>query len=159
MRKVTITLVAVLAATLLGVTAGPAKAANDPILRDCALPLGLDPDFVEITGVTVSESGALTVPLSNPSVVLVASESADPGDSSGHDTFTLTVSAPGVPTHSESGTGVGKVTLKVSLALPRAGRTYTIGWAATFDNGMHACPSPFTPANTTAHPFSVTTVR
>jgi hypothetical protein len=149
------------AATVVGVSAGPAKAANDPILRDCALPLGLDPDFVEITSVAVGPSGSLTVPLSNPRVVLIASESSDPGDSSGADTFHLVVSSPGLATQTLSGTGIGKVTLDVGLARARIGRSYTIRWAATFDGGNHACPSPLTPANTTAggNPFVVTVRR
>jgi hypothetical protein len=35
------------------------------------------------------------------------------------------------------------------------GRTYTINWSATFDNGMHQCPSSVTPDNTGPNPFVV----
>ena len=72
-----------------------------------------------------------------------------------------TVTSAGLPTQTVSGTGTGRVVLRVPLPAPRAGRTYTVSWAATFDNGNHPCPSSFTPDNTASdpHPFVLTVAR
>jgi hypothetical protein len=131
----------------------PASAANGPAYRDCSLALGLDPDFVQLLGATVSPQGSLTVLPSQRLIQLEGSESADPGDSAGQDTLTATVSSRKA-TETVSGAGTGKVRVAVPLA-PGA-ESYTISWAATFDNGDHQCPSPFTPENETPKPFVVT---
>jgi hypothetical protein len=144
-------------AVALPAAATPAHAANSPTFRDCsAFVEGFDPDFVEISGVTVTPGGELTVPPSQNSVVVAASESSDPGDSANTATLTVTVSSPGRATQVLSGTAVDRVFLTVPLHGSGAGRTYTIGWSATFDNGFHACPSAETPDNTAPNPFVVT---
>ena len=123
---------------------------------DCSLFVeGFDPDFVQLSGVTVTPQGGLTVPPSQHSVTIEASESSDPGDSSGHVTLAVTVSAPQAPVQRLSGAAVGKVILTVPLTGSNPGRSYTIGWAATFDNGNHLCPSPQTPDNTAPSPCVV----
>jgi hypothetical protein len=130
-----------------------ASAANGPAYRDCSLALGLDPDFVQLLGATVSPQGTLTVLPSQRLVQLEGSESSDPGDSAGQVTLTATVnSRQGAQT--VSGAGTGKV--RVSVPLAPGGKSYTISWAATFDNGNHQCPSAFTPENATPKPFVVT---
>jgi hypothetical protein len=155
-----LTLCIVSACLAMGVTwsRSPAvHAANAPTFRDCSLLLpGIDPDFVEIFGVTLTPGGALTVDPSTRSVQLEASESSDPGDSAGHVTLTVTVAAPSVPAHTLSGAATDRVLLTVPLTGSGTGRTYTISWSATFDNGNHACPSALTPENTQPDPFSVT---
>ncbi|HMC52799.1 MAG TPA: hypothetical protein VKI64_08575 [Acidimicrobiales bacterium] len=142
---------------------GPAaRADNSPTFRDCsAFAPGFDPDFVEISGVAVGADGGLTVSPSQNSVQLLGAESSDPGDSAGHVTLTATVTAPGVPAQTTSGAGTGQVVLQVPLVGSGAGRTYTVSWSATFDNGNHPCPSTVTPENTPAdpHPFVVTVSR
>jgi hypothetical protein len=133
-----------------------ASAANSPTFRDCSLfSPGVDPDFVRISKVTVGSGGKLTVPRTQGHVKLLASESSDPGDSANHVTFKATVKAPGVQKRKLSGNGTGKVKLSIPLAgMPHA-KTYTISWAATFDNGNHSCPSSQTPENTKPSPFVV----
>ena len=134
-----------------------ASAANSPTFRDCsAFVEGFDPDFIQLSGVRVGPGGGLTVPPGQHQVSLKASESSDPGDNLGHVTLDVTVTAPGVPTRTVSGAGTGFVLLSVPLVGSGVGRTYTISWAATFDNGNHPCPSPNTPDNTTPNPFVVT---
>jgi hypothetical protein len=130
-----------------------ASAANGPAYRDCSLALGLDPDFVQLLGATVSPQGTLTVLPSQRLVQLEGSESSDPGDSAAHATLTATVSSR-QGTRTVSGAGTGKV--RVSVPLAPGGKSYTISWAATFDNGNHQCPSAFTPENETPKPFVVT---
>ncbi|HWW90884.1 MAG TPA: hypothetical protein VNY35_08910 [Solirubrobacteraceae bacterium] len=130
-----------------------ASAANGPAYRDCSLALGLDPDFVQLLGATVSPLGTLTVLPSQRLVQLEGSESADPGDSAGADTLAATVSSR-QGTQTVSGVATGKV--RVSVPLAPGGKVYTISWAATFDNGNHQCPSAFTPENETPKPFVVT---
>jgi hypothetical protein len=130
-----------------------ASAANGPAYRDCSLALGLDPDFVQLLGATVSPQGTLTVLPSQRLVQLEGSESSDPGDSAAHATLTATVSSR-QGTQTVSGAGTGKV--RVSVPLAPGGKSYTISWAATFDNGNHQCPSAFTPENETPKPFVVT---
>ena len=98
----------------------------------------------------------MTVPPSQKQVQLEASESSDPGDSAGHVTLSSTVTAAHVPARTVSGAAVGRVVLSVPLIGSRPGRSYTINWAATFDNGMHQCPSAVTPENTSPNPFVVT---
>jgi hypothetical protein len=158
-RRVLIGL-ALLAIGLLALSTGaPARAANSPTFRDCsAFVPGFDPDFVQISGVYVSLDGKLTVLPSQGRVALDASESSDPGDSAGHVTLTATVTSPGQPAQTISGAGTGQVLLSLPLSGSGVGRVYTISWAATFDNGMHACPSSVTPENTPTdpHPFVVT---
>jgi hypothetical protein len=134
-----------------------ADAANAPNFRDCALIAGIDPDFVQLTGATVSGE-QLNVPQSATSVTLLASESSDPGDNSGHDTFRATVSSPGVASQTVSGAGTGSVTLKVPLSGAAVGSSYTLTWSATFDNGLHSCPGGATPQNPTETPFVLTVV-
>jgi hypothetical protein len=139
---------------LLGVpTAG---AANGPAYRDCSLAFGLDPDFLQLLGATVSPQGNLTVLPSQRLVQLEASESSDPGDSNGNVTVAATVSSQKGGAQTVSGAGTGKVRVSVPLEPVGTGKSYTISWAATFDNGMHQCPSAFTPENETPKPFVVT---
>jgi len=132
-----------------------ASAANGPTFRDCSLAAGLDPDFVQLFGVAVGPEGALTVPRGQEQVSIEASESSDPGDNLAHVTFKVTVTSPGVSTQSVSGEATGKVELSAPLVRRKPGRSYTISWAATFDNGNHLCPSESTPENTTPKPFVV----
>jgi len=134
-----------------------ASAANGPTFRDCSIPGGLDPDFVQLFGVAEGPGGALTVPRGQESVSIEASESMDPGDNLARVTFKVTVAAPGVSSQEVSGEGTGKVLLTAPLrGSKKVGRTYTIGWAAVFDSGNHPCPGEFTPENTTPKPFFVT---
>ena len=135
---------------------GPASAANNPTYRDCSFVGGLDPDFVQLSGAAPGPNNTLTVPASSGQVQIKASESSDPGDSSGHDTFKVTVTAPGTAPRILSGAGTGKVILTVPLSGAAPGSSYTLDWAATFDNGNHSCPSSQTPQNATANPFVVT---
>ncbi|TML00319.1 MAG: hypothetical protein E6G34_02200 [Actinobacteria bacterium] len=145
--------------TVLALALGPidsAGAANSPTFRDCSLFVsGFDPDFVQISGVTVTPEGTLTVPLSQKQVPIEASESSDPGDNLAHVTLTVSVTAPHVPAQSLSGEATGRVELSAPLRKRKRGRSYTISWAATFDNGNHLCPSESTPENTTPKPFVV----
>ena len=134
-----------------------AAAANSATFRDgSAFVSGVDPDFVQLSGVTVGPQGTLTVRPSQNQVQLEASESSDPGDSAGHVTLNATVTAPHVPVRTVSGAGTGMVVLSVPLVGSGVGRSYTISWSATFDNGTHACPSSVTPENTGPNPFVVT---
>jgi len=136
---------------------GAALAANSPTFRDCsAFVEGFDPDFVQLSGVRVGAGGGLAVPPGQHQVSLKASESSDPGDNLGRVTLDATVTAPGVTAQRVSGAGTGFVVLAVPLIGPGVGRTYTISWSATFDNGNHPCPSAFTPDNTAPNPFVVT---
>jgi hypothetical protein len=133
-----------------------ASAANGPAFRDCSLAGGLDPDFVQLFGATVTPQGTLTVLPSQNQLSLEASESSDPLDNLGHVTLTATVTSPTVAAHTVSGAGTGKVFVSVPLEGSGTGKSYTISWAATFDNGEHKCPSGFTPENETPKPFVVT---
>jgi hypothetical protein len=133
-----------------------ANAANGPTFRDCAFFGGIDPDFVQLFGATVTPQGTLTVLPSQNQVQLEASESSDPGDSSGHVTLTARVTSATVAAHTVSGAGTGKVFVSVPLEGSGTGKSYTISWAATFDNGEHKCPSAVTPGNETPKPFVVT---
>jgi hypothetical protein len=145
-----------LAAGVLLVASAPASAANSPAFRDCSLVAGLDPDFVRLSEVTVGAEGLLTVPAGQKQVGVEASESSDPGDSLGHVTLKVTVASPGLATQTVAGEGTGKVLLSAPLRRSKKkGRTYTIEWAATFDNGNHVCPSESTPENTRPDPFIV----
>jgi hypothetical protein len=154
-----ITIIAGLVAVALAastVTASTARAANRETFRDCsAFVEGFDPDFVELFGVTVSPQGTLVVPRGQNQVQLESSESSDPGDSSNNVTLNATVTSPGVPSQSVSGAATDKVFVDVPLLRAQPGRTYTINWSATFDNGMHQCPSALTPDNTAPNPFVV----
>ncbi|HUZ28280.1 MAG TPA: hypothetical protein VMU90_03510 [Solirubrobacteraceae bacterium] len=158
-------------AILAGLSVGaPAASAdtNGPTTRDCSLLVpavgstfaGVDPDFIQISGVSVASSGTLSTTrdpvtgLQNP-VSLTASESPDAGDNTHAVTFMATVSAPGVPSQTLSGSGIGKVVLSLPLTGAATGSSYTISWSATFDNGAHACPGPVTPANLMPSPFTV----
>jgi hypothetical protein len=137
-------------------TAPAAIAQNSPTFRDCSiLAQGIDPDFVQLFGVMLGPQGTLTVSPSQSTLHLEGSESSDPGDAAGHVTLKAAVTASHVATQSVSGAGTGKVILSLPLVNPRPGRTYTISWSATFDNGNHACPSPLTPENTTPKPFVI----
>jgi PASTA domain len=134
-----------------------AEAANSPTFRDCSLFVaGIDPDFVQLSGVSTGAGGSLTASAQGP-VKLEASESADPGDSGGHVTLDVTVTAPGAAPRMVSGAGTGAVILTVPLIDSAThDTTNTISWAATFDNGGHLCPSSSTPENTSPKPFLVT---
>jgi hypothetical protein len=133
-----------------------ATAQNSPTFRDCSLGAqGIDPDFVQLFGVGLTPQGTLTVSPSTKRLQLEGSESSDPGDSAGHDQLRATVTASHVPTQTVTGAGTGKVILSLPLLQPRPGRTYTVSWSATFDNGNHACPSPLTPENTSPKPFVI----
>jgi hypothetical protein len=137
-----------------------ASAANTPTFRDCSLLVsGIDPDFVELIGARVSSEGTLSVPPKQTHVNVKASESSDPGDSEGHVTLELTITAPGVRTRTVTGAGTGQVELEAPLRRRIVGRQYTISWAATFDNGNHLCPSENTPENTSPNPFVVGIAR
>jgi hypothetical protein len=145
-----------LASAVAVIPPAPASAANSPTLRDCSLLVeGVDPDFVQISGVTVSPQGALTVPVAQRSVELIASESSDPGDQSQQVTFSVTLASAKLPSRTLSGAGTGRVVLDAPLAGSGRGRTYTIGWAAVFDNGEHPCPGSDTPDNPGPSPFLV----
>jgi len=129
-------------------------ASNSPTFRDCAMAAGIDPDFVRLSKVNVSGS-SLTVPMSQGHVSIEASESSLPGDMQNHATLHVSVKAKNAPATKLSGNGTGHVTLSVPLKHRKAGRSYTISWNATFDNGNHVCPSSATPQNQTAMPFVV----
>ena len=149
----------VLALGLVAVPSLAVRAANGPTFRDCSLFVeGVDPDFVQLSGVTVTPQGTLTVPPSQNQVGVLASESSDPGDSSQHVTFTVTVSSAKMPSRVVSGAGTGRVALSIPLTGSGTGRTFTISWAATFDGGQHPCPGSNTPDNTGPNPFVVTVV-
>ncbi len=146
----------VIAAALLPTQA--ASAANSPTFRDCSLIGGIDPDFVQLSGATVNSDGTLTVPQSQTQVTILASESSDSGDSGGHDTLTVTVSAPGLAPHTVSGMATGSISLTVPLAGAAAGSAYTITWHAVFDSGSHPCPGSSTPQSSTSNPFVLNVV-
>jgi hypothetical protein len=134
-----------------------ADAANSPTFRDCALAGGVDPDFVKLTGATVGPGGSLIVSRGQTQVGIEASESSDPGDNLGNVTLDVKVSSHKQPTIERSGAGTGKVVLSIPLERSNnVGRSYTISWADTTDNGNHACPSTSTPENTRPIPFVVT---
>ncbi|MBV9213110.1 MAG: PASTA domain-containing protein [Actinobacteria bacterium] len=153
-RHFVVGFVVLLVAALAVSAASLSSAANSPTFRDCSFVGGLDPDFVQLTGTSVGSGGTLTAK-STKTVKLEASESSDPGDSSGHDTFKVTVAAPGSPARKVSGAATGKVILKLPLVGSATGKTNTVSWAATFDNGNHSCPSSQTPQNITPHPFVI----
>jgi hypothetical protein len=142
-------LVVLLAAWL---PATPAGAANSPTFRDCSFIAGLDPDFVQLSGAAVGPGGTLTVSSSQPSVTLEASESSDPFDNLGHVTVSVTVTGTGATPRTVSGGAVDHVILSVPLSGVSAGQ-YTLNWSATFDNGIHMCPSSGTPQNMAPNPF------
>jgi hypothetical protein len=157
----------VLAGLIAGAPAATADT-NGPTTRDCSLLVpdlgstfaGVDPDFIELSGAAVASDGTLSTardPVTgaqNP-VSLTASESADAGDNTHAVTFSATVSAPGVPSQTVSGAGIGQVVLSLPLSGAATGSSYTIDWSATFDNGAHSCPGPLTPANLMPSPFTV----
>jgi hypothetical protein len=146
-----------LASALAVIPSAPASAANSPTFRDCSLFVeGVDPDFVQISGVAVSPQGTLTVPVSQKSVAVTASESSDPGDQSQHLTVSVTVTSAKLHSRTISMAGTGKVVLDVPLGGSGRGRTNTIDWTAVFDNGQHPCPGSDTPDNPGANPFVVT---
>ena len=116
----------------------------------------VDPDFVQLFGVMLSPQDTLTVSPSQRQLQLEASESSDPGDSAGHVTLKASVSAPHITTQTIWGRGRARSSCQSRLVKVRSGRTYTISWSATFDNGNHQCPSPLTPENTSPRPFVVT---
>jgi hypothetical protein len=132
-----------------------AGAANTATFRDCALAGGVDPDFVVLSGVTVGPGGTLAVPAGQAQVTIEASESSDPGDNQGHDTLKVKVKSHHLRMVRVSGAAQGKVRLSVPLGDSKTGRSYTISWMATFDNGFHHCPSKSTPENATPKPFVV----
>jgi hypothetical protein len=153
---------AALIAVIASVTAPAASAFNGPTFRDCSLAEGLDPSFVQLFGVRVGIEGAHTssrvhlwVPRGKEGVHIEASE--PPGDNLARVALEVAVTSPDISTRNVSGEGTGEVLLAVPLrGSGKVGRTYTINWAATFDNGNHPCPSEFTPENTTPEPFEVT---
>jgi PASTA domain len=147
-------LVAALAsAALLIVLVPAAGAANSPTFRDCSLLSGFDPDSVQLSGVTGGPGGTLTT--SQGQVNLQASESLNAADQMNHVTFKATVSTANAASRTLSGAGTGKVNLTIPMIGSGMGRSETISWAATFDNGNHPCPSSMTPQNTTPQPFIV----
>ena len=110
MRRIGAFVVLTVLAIALGPAIDSAGAANSPTFRDCSLFVsGFDPDFVQISGVTVSPEGTLTVPRSQKEVPIEASESSDPGDNLGHVTLAVSVTASHVPTQGVSGEATGKV--------------------------------------------------
>ncbi len=143
-----------LVALLVGwLPATPAGAANSPTFRDCSFVLGIDPDFVELSGAATGPGGALAVSSSQPSVTVEASESSDPFDNLGHVTLSITVTGPGATSRTVSGAALDHVILSVPLSGVVAGGAYTLNWSATFDNGIHMCPSTGTPQNMSPIPF------
>ena len=144
--------VAVLAGALIGATNAGAVA-NGPTTRDCSLKGGADPDFVQIMGVSVSATGALTA--TGSSVSILASESSDPGDMTHHVTLTVTRSAAGMLSKTFKGAGTGRVTLAIPLT-GAAGTKFTLKWKAVFDSGFHACPGAIDANSKTEVPFVVT---
>jgi hypothetical protein len=148
--------VAALAAGTSWLAVAPAGAANSPTFRDCSFAGGTDPDFVRLSEVTVAPNGTLTVPAGQTQVTLEASESSNPGDNVGHVKLKAKVSSRHVRTQKRSGAGTGKVTLALPLNASSVGRSYTISWMDTTDNGHHHCPSAGTPENTSPKPFVVT---
>jgi hypothetical protein len=130
-----------------------AGAANSPTFRDCAHALGIDPDFVQLTGATVGPGGVLTVPSSQHSVTVEASESSLPGDNLNQVSFSVTVTGSGAGPKTVSGMGTGHVTLTVPLTGVAAGGQYSLDWSANFDNGSHSCPGGSDPQNPTSNPF------
>jgi hypothetical protein len=139
-----------IAAWLPGQAAG---AANSPTFRDCSFVGGLDPDFVLLSGASVGPGGTLTVTSSQRAVTVEASESSDPGDNLGHDTFTVTATGSGGRTQTVSGMGTGHVTLSVPLSGVAPGGQYSLNWSAVFDSGFHPCPGSMDPQNMTSNPF------
>src|SRR5437588_7031173 len=117
MRRIsTLVGLAALAVGTAALVVDPASAANSPTFRDCSFVGGLDPDFVQLSGASPGPQGSLTVSSTQTQVHVEASESADPGDSSGHDTLKVTVAAPNVASRTVSGSGTGKVVLAVPLS-------------------------------------------
>jgi hypothetical protein len=133
--------------------ASPAGAVNSPTFRDCSFVAGLDPDFVQLSGVGAGPGGSLAVGMTQRSVTIEASESSDLFDDVGNDTLTVAVSGPGAAPRTVSAAGVGHVFLTVPLSGVAPGGQYTLTWFATFDNGIHTCPSPGTPQNESFNPF------
>ena len=134
----------------------PVRAAGSPTYRDCSLLIGVDPDFIQLYGATLNR-GMLNVPVRHAVVQLQASESSDPGDGANRVSFQVAVTAKGVGTVKAQGAGTGEVVLALALPSPRHGRSYTISWSATFDNGEHACPAVYDFDNQQPSPFVVTT--
>lgn len=145
------------------------RADNSPILRDCSVGhpqpfLAIDPDTVQLSGATLKvRNGVLSVLPSQTELDLTVSESGDPGDPAGTDQLFATVSTPGQPTRSFSGTGTGFVILGIPLNIQDVGQVFTISWHDTTDNGFRPCPAPPgaqfpTPSNPTPIPFVVTVV-
>jgi hypothetical protein len=128
-------------------------AANSPTFRDCAHTLGIDPDFVQLTGATNGPGGTLTVPSSQTSVTVEASESSLPGDNLNHASLSVTVNGTAISPKTVSGMGTGKVTLSVPIWGVAAGGQYSLDWAANFDNGSHSCPGSSDPQNPSSNPF------
>jgi hypothetical protein len=135
------------------VLAPQAGAANSPTFRDCSFLIGIDPDFVSLSGVAAGPSGTLAVSSAQPAVTVEAHESSDPFDNLGHVTLSVTVSGPGTTPKTVSGMSLDHVILSVPLSGVAPGGQYTLGWAATFDNGVHTCPSTATAQNTSPSPF------
>jgi hypothetical protein len=133
--------------------ASPAGAANSPTFRDCSFVLGIDPDFVQLSGAATGPGGALAVSSAQSSVAVEASESSDPFDNLGHVTLSVTVTGPGATPTTVSGGALDHVILSVPLSGVAAGGAYTLNWSATFDNGIHMCPSTGTPQNMSPIPF------
>src|SRR5438445_4115689 len=107
------------------VGAPAANADNAPAFRDCsAFAPGVDPDFVQLLGATVTPQGTLTVAPSQNQLQVEASESSDPGDDLGHVTLTVTVTGPHGPPLTASGGNVGKVVLAVPLTGSGVGTAY-----------------------------------
>jgi hypothetical protein len=157
MRRIRTLLVVGVLGALVAVAVGAvtsASAANSPTFRDCSFPGGVDPDFVQLSGATAGPNGGLMAQ-SQTKVKLEASESSNPGDSSGHVTLKATVTAPGTNARTVSGNAMGKVFLRLPLVGSKTGRKNTVSWTATFDNGNHSCPSAQTPQNGTSKPFVV----
>jgi hypothetical protein len=152
------------------------RADNSPIVRDCSFGQGqligigpfppfvsIDADLVTLSGATLKlRNGVLSVLTSQNVLNLTATESVDPGDnavSSSHIVqLFATVSTPGQPARSFFGTGESFVILGIPLEPTGDAQVFTISWHATFDSGLHACPSPFLPSNTAPIPFVVTVV-
>jgi hypothetical protein len=133
--------------------ASQAGAANSPTFRDCSFIAGLDPDFVKLSGVAAGSGGTLAVSTAQSAVTVEASESSDPFDNLGHVTLSVTVSGTGTTPKTVSGMGLAQVTLSVPLSGVAVGGQYTLSWSATFDNGVHSCPSSGTPQNLSPNPF------
>src|SRR5207253_3079373 len=87
---------------------------------------GFDPDYVQISGVTVTPQGTLTVLPRQTSVQVTASESSDPADNLCHVTLSVAVAGSRGPARLRSRAGTASVLLR---GLPTAWSVVRLGSA------------------------------